>query len=99
GEIQDEFDRSEEPLVLPVDEHTYLFDGRVDLDEVQELLGVSLSVEGADTLAGYVYERLGRIPIAGETFTEEGLEFRVEEVLGRRIRKIRIRRLEPQING
>lgn len=98
GEIQDEFDRSEEPLVLPVDEHTYLFDGRVDLDEVRKLLGVSLSAEGADTLAGYVYERLGRIPMAGETFIEEGLEFRVDEVLGRRIRKIRIRRLEPQID-
>ncbi len=99
GEIQDEFDRSEEPLVLPVDEHTYLFDGRVDLDEVQELLGVTLSAEGADTLAGYVYERLGHIPTAGETFTEEGLEFRVEEVIGRRIRKIRVRRLEPQVHG
>ena len=96
GEIQDEFDRSEEPLVLPIDAHTYLFDGRVDLDEIQELLGVTLSSEGADTLAGYVYERLGRIPAAGETFTDEGLEFRVEEVIGRRIRKIRIRRLEPQ---
>lgn len=99
GEIQDEFDRSEEPLVLPVDEHTYLFDGRVDLDEVQELLGVTLHAEGADTLAGYVYERLGHIPAAGETFMEEGLEFRVEEVLGRRIRKIRVRRLEPQVHG
>ncbi|GBD09369.1 Magnesium and cobalt efflux protein CorC [Candidatus Thermoflexus japonica] len=99
GEIQDEFDRSEEPLVLPVDEHTYLFDGRVDLDEVQELLGVTLPAEGADTLAGYVYERLGHIPAAGETFMEEGLEFRVEEVLGRRIRKIRVRRLEPQVHG
>lgn len=97
GEIQDEFDRSEEPLVLPIGEHMYLFDGRVDLDEVRELLGVTLSAEGADTLAGYVYERLGRIPTAGETFQEEGLEFRVEEVLGRRIRKIRVRRLEPQV--
>ncbi len=97
GEIQDEFDRSEEPLVLPMDEHTYLFDGRVDLDEVQELLGATLSTEGADTLAGYIYERLGRIPTVGETFSEEGLEFRVEEVLGRRIRKIRVRRLEPQV--
>ncbi|WP_376788412.1 hemolysin family protein [Thermoflexus sp.] len=96
GEIQDEFDRSEEPLVLPIDAHTYLFDGRVDLDEIRELLGVTLTTEGADTLAGYIYERLGHIPAAGETFTDEGLEFRVEEVIGRRIRKIRIRRLEPQ---
>jgi len=95
GEIQDEFDRAEEPLVLPVDEHTYVFDGRVDLDEVQKLLGVALPAEGADTLAGYVYERLGRIPMVGETFTDHGLEFRVEEVLGRRIRKIRVRRREP----
>lgn len=95
GEIQDEFDRSEEPLVLPLDAHTYLFDGRVDLDEAREVLGAALPTEGADTLAGYVYERLGRIPAVGETFVEEGLEFRVEEVLGRRIRKIRVRRGEP----
>ncbi len=99
GEIQDEFDRSEEPLVLPVGEHAYLFDGRVDLDEVREVLGVTLSTEGADTLAGYVYERLGRIPAVGETFVDEGLEFRVEEVLGRRIRKIRVRRLEHETQG
>ncbi|MFN3929092.1 MAG: hemolysin family protein [Thermoflexus sp.] len=93
GEIQDEFDRSEEPLVLPIDERTYLFDGRVDLEEVQELLGTTLSTEGADTLAGYIYERLGRIPVAGESFVDGDLEFRVEEVLGRRIRKIRVRRV------
>ncbi|MCS7251623.1 MAG: hemolysin family protein [Anaerolineae bacterium] len=99
GEIQDEFDRSEEPPVFPVDEHTYLFDGRVDLDEVRKLLGVSLSAEAADTLAGYVYERLRRIPSVGETFVEEGLEFQVEEVLGRRIRKIRIRRRELAVDG
>ncbi|WP_376793204.1 hemolysin family protein [Thermoflexus sp.] len=99
GEIQDEFDRSEEPLVLPIDERTYLFDGRVDLEEVRELLGATLSAEGADTLAGYIYERLGRIPVAGETFTDGGLEFRVEEVLGRRIRKIRVRRVEASDAG
>jgi CBS domain containing-hemolysin-like protein len=99
GEIQDEFDRSEEPLVLPLDERTYLFDGRVDLEEAERVLGVSLPSEGADTLAGYVYERLGRIPAAGEVFTDQGLEFRVEEVLGRRIRKLRVRRLETAVEG
>jgi putative hemolysin len=99
GEIQDEFDRLEEPMILPLDERTYLFDGRVDVEEAEQVLGVSLLSEGADTLAGYVYERLGRIPAAGEVFTDQGLEFRVEEVLGRRIRKLRVRRLEAAVEG
>ncbi len=88
GEIQDEYDR-EEPEVVQLEDGSYLFDARIPLDDVQELLGISLPLEETDSLGGFVYNELGHIPFLNERFTYTDVLFEVVEVEGRRIRKVR----------
>ncbi len=94
GEIQDEYD-TEEPFVEFVDENEYVFDARVDLDDLNRLLDVSLPTEDNDTLGGFIYTELGKVPAPGDQVAYDDLEFVVESVAGRRIRKVRVRRYLP----
>jgi magnesium and cobalt exporter, CNNM family len=93
GEIADEYDR-EEPQIEPVDEDTYRVNGRLSIDDVNELLDVDLPHDEWDTVAGLMYGLLGSVPTQGETVTYENLRFIAEKVQGRRIAKVLIKR-EP----
>jgi len=95
GEIQDEYDQAEELPYQDLGEGEYIFQGRVDLDDFNEVMGSSLSKDEADTLGGYMYSRLGRVPATGEHVHVENLILTVEQVSGRRIRKVRARRNPP----
>lgn len=99
GEIQDEYDPDEEAEYQAITDSEYLFDGGIDLDDVNELMDVDLSTEESDTLGGYVFTALGRVPLAGERFESEGLEITVESIIGRRIRKVRVKKLPPAVEG
>lgn len=94
GEIQDEYD-AEEPFVEMVNENEYLFDARVDLDDLNQLMEVALPTEDSDTLGGFIYTQLGRVPVVGDRLTFEKLVLTVESVVGRRIKKVRIERQPP----
>ena len=92
GEIQDEYDLSEEELVQP-DGEDYLFLGRIDLDDFNEVLDSSIPKVESDTLAGFLYDHFGRVPHDGESFQTDGLLLTIEQVIGRRIRRVRARKL------
>jgi CBS domain containing-hemolysin-like protein len=94
GEIQDEYD-AEEPDYEYVSDDEYLFDGRIDLDDLNELMDAELPSDEIDTLGGFIYSELGRVPAVGNQVTHGGLEFTVESVAGRRIEKVRVRRFPP----
>ncbi len=87
GEIFDEYDL-EEAMVEVLAEDTYRIDGRAAMDEVRELLGVDLPEYGGETIGGFVYDLVGRIPVPGEMVAFENVHFEVEKVVGRRISKI-----------
>lgn len=89
GEIQDEFDR-EEAFVERLSEHEAIFDARIHLDEVNELLSLNLPTEQGDTLGGLIYSELGKIPAPGERVTLDGVTIEVLSVAGRRIRKVKV---------
>jgi CBS domain containing-hemolysin-like protein len=93
GEIRDEYDQSEESLFEQIDENTYLILGRATIDEFNFITNGSLSDEYADTLGGFIYGQLGRVPQPGEVVTNENFEFTVEQVVARRIIKVKVRRL------
>ncbi|HQC82994.1 MAG TPA: hemolysin family protein, partial [Bacillota bacterium] len=61
GDIDDEFDEAEEELTQ-LDENTYLLDGLISLDDLNEDLGLNLVSENSETLGGYLIEKLGKIP-------------------------------------
>jgi len=93
GEIQDEYDPLEEAAFEQVSESEYLFDAGIALADVNNMLDVALPTDESDTLGGYVFAVLGKIPLAGETFTTNDLEFRVEIIVGRRVRKVYVKKL------
>jgi magnesium and cobalt transporter len=95
GEIRDEYDVESETAV---DEGggTFVFSGKVSVDEVADRLGVDIEREGFETLGGYLLSHLGRMPYVGERFDVDDLAVEVLEVERRRITKVRVRRREPE---
>ncbi len=90
GEIQDEYDKQEVVYAKKVDDNTYIFDARILIEDVNELLGSDISSEGSDTLGGFIYSQLGRIPVPGETISYDGLDLEVLSISGQRILKVRV---------
>ena len=90
GEIRDEYDASEEKQYEKVGDREYIFNGRVDVEDVNEILNTHLTRDVADTLGGFIYGEIGRVPVEGEKVEVEEWTLTVEEVLGRRIRRVRI---------
>jgi CBS domain containing-hemolysin-like protein len=91
GEIADEYDR-EEPQVVPIDDHTLRVSGRLQIDELSELLDVELPNNEWDTVGGLLAGLLGKLPAKGDEVEFEGLSFLAERVQGRRIDKVLITR-------
>ncbi len=89
GEIQDEYDDSEDALWEQVSSEEYIFDGRIDLEEINDLMGTSLPTDDVDTLGGLIFARIGSVPNPGDTLVEDGILFTVEELAERRVHKVR----------
>ncbi len=100
GEINDEYDDSEAnadtPPLQTLDASTFLVDGRMAINDLNDLLALSVSDEDYDTVGGYVFGLFGRQPDVGETLTNDGLHFTVTRTDGRRIEEVRLQRLEPR---
>ena len=94
GDIADESDDDEQDYIK-IDEHTYLFDGKVLLNDFFRILRIDESdfeaVRGeADTLAGVILEMKGEIPQKGDSVEYKHLSFFVEAVDNRRIKQIKV---------
>jgi CBS domain containing-hemolysin-like protein len=94
GEILDEYDYLEELPYQQLQEGEYIFSGGIDLDDVNQITGANVPKEGSETLGGFIYSQLGKVPVPGEIVDAGGLHFVVEEVAGRRIRSIRAEKIE-----
>ncbi len=92
GELQDEFDSNEGPEIVRVDARRWLIDGRTSLDDVHERLGIELPEGEYVTIGGFLFDRFGHIPMAGERIDVEGWELRVVELDKRRIAKVLAKR-------
>lgn len=97
GEIQDEYDSGEEELVQQDGLDNYLFLGRIDLNDFNEVMGSQLPKGESDTLAGFLYDYFGRVPHDGETMQTDNLRLTIEQVIGRRIRRVRVQKLKTSI--
>jgi putative hemolysin len=91
GEIRDEYDVAEEPEYVRVNEDEALFNARVPLSEVNNVLSIQLPTEESDTLGGLVYARLGKMPKTGDHVDVDSVELTVTAVIGRRIKQVRVR--------
>jgi putative hemolysin len=91
GEIRDEYDVESE-TVTDEGDGTFVFSGKVNVDEVRDRLGVEIEREGFETVGGFLLSHLGRMPYVGERIEVGELQFEVLEVERRRITKVRVRR-------
>jgi CBS domain containing-hemolysin-like protein len=89
GEIRDEYDFAEEASYQQLKDGEFLFSGGIDLDDVNLLAGSELPKDTSETLGGFIYGHLGRVPKRGEVVEAGGLRLIVDQVAGRRIRKVR----------
>jgi gliding motility-associated protein GldE len=91
GEIADEYDVEEHPLHI-IDEDCIVVDAKMPIDEVGELLNVDLKKDGQESIGGLVFSLFDRIPREKDKIHSEGLIFTVEEMIGKRISKVKIRK-------
>ncbi|MEA2255787.1 MAG: magnesium and cobalt exporter, family [Solirubrobacteraceae bacterium] len=89
GEIQDEFDLPDD-TVTRLDERTVEAAGSMTIDDFNEAIGTDLPQDGPRTLAGLVFDRLGRRPAVGDEIAVEGVRLRVTTVEGARITRLTI---------
>jgi putative hemolysin len=93
GEIQDEYDQAEEALIQSLGENEWLIDARANLSDINDLLKATIPIDESDTLGGFIYESLGKVPLPGDEVQHEDLLLKVVNVAGRRIGKIRVTRV------
>jgi len=93
GDIRDENDWEEPPIVAEANTRFWV-SGRVTLDELSEALGEHFEDNDITTVGGLIFQRLGRVPRAGETLTLHGFRVVVERVVRRRIDRLYFERLE-----
>lgn len=91
GEIVDEYDTEELSAELLPDGE-YMLDGGMSIDEVNELLDGALPNEDWDTIGGLVFSTLGHVPRNGEELEFDGWHLTAHEVVGRRVRRVKIGR-------
>ena len=89
GDFVSDQDAEDEPAIVARDDGSLLVAGWATADSLAERIGLSLG-EDRDfaTVAGFVLDRLKRIPVTGEYFTEQGYRFEVVDMDGRKIDKL-----------
>ena len=96
GEIQDEHDDALAAQLKWMGDHTLDADARVSVEEVEEALGQKLALAedmDYDTLGGFIFAHLGRVPVKGEVVpVSPNLKMEIIAADARRIRQVRITR-------
>lgn len=102
GEIDDEYDEPATPAMKRIDEMTLEVDARVAVHEVNTAMEINLPEDGAyETIGGFVFSHLGKIPMPGETLEHDGVEIQVVDAEPRKINRLRIHvpRSEASVAG
>lgn len=98
GEIQDEYDL-EQPLYKKIDDSTFVVDGRMSLEEINEELYLNLPTEeGVETISGFILSLLGSLPKADEKARYNGYLFVVEKIAKNRILQVRIEKSPSNVD-
>lgn len=93
GDISDEYDENEEQLYTQFKSGVYIFDAKIDLDDMEEILECELTSDDDDfeTLGGLIYHLTERIPNVGERVYYKDLEMTIHSVQNNRVRKLRVK--------
>lgn len=89
GEILDEFDTEEEDI-LKISEGEFFCDARVNIEDLNEGIGILLPDEDVDTLGGFVFDLFGKIPVKYEKVSWENVDFIIQEMDGHKIKTVKV---------
>ncbi len=91
GDIADEYEMPEPSPIRRIDPQTLEVDARVHIDELNDELKIALPEdEDYDTVGGFLFSAMGKIPAAGEEYQYNNVKFRVLDAEERRINRLRI---------
>lgn len=68
GEIRDEFDEAEEKMIKKTSDGSFILNGKVEIDALNEGYDLKIPEGDYETIAGYIMFKIGRIPLKGESF-------------------------------
>lgn len=92
GEIRDEYDATTPTALKRLDDTTVEVDARMRIDDLSDELRVELPDDGDyETIGGFVFSLLGRIPDVGECCATEGIHIEVLEAEARRVKRLRLK--------
>ncbi|WGK69349.1 hemolysin family protein [Candidatus Haliotispira prima] len=89
GDIQDEFDQETEDIIT-LEEGVHVCDARLNISNLNEELNLALPTDDCDTIGGFVFSRLGKIPSRYERVCYENAEFVVQKLEGHRIESVKV---------
>lgn len=95
GEIFDEHDK-EEDVFVELPEGDVLVDSRVEIEEFEEYLGINVPEGQFETLGGFIFHIIKKIPVTGEKVRYNDLEMVIESADERRIKRVRIKRTDQE---
>lgn len=93
GEIKDEYDEDQEDEIVKVN-NGYMISGKVDIEMVQQLLGVKIEEGDYETFSGYILHILGRVPAVGEKIKRANLLIEIISSDRRKINRIKIDKIK-----
>lgn len=95
GDIQDEFDVDEVPDVQAIGEGHYIFDAKMLIEDVNDILGIHIDEEDIDTIGGWFMAKRFDI-VKGEKMIEQGYEFLVKDMEGHHILYVEVQKIEKE---
>ncbi|SEJ81260.1 Hemolysin, contains CBS domains [Bhargavaea ginsengi] len=95
GDIQDEFDVDEVPDVQAIGEGHYIFDAKMLIEDVNDILGIHIDEEDIDTIGGWFMAKRFDI-VKGEKMIEQGYEFLVKDMEGHHILYVEVQKIEEE---
>jgi len=97
GDIYDEFDTEQKEFVMKSDKMAFA-SGSFRIDELNDEFGTRFPEEDPETLAGFLFEKLGHPPAKGEELILHGIRFRVLEVKNNKLKRLSIEKLNDNDN-
>ncbi|MBD8036484.1 HlyC/CorC family transporter [Solibacillus sp. A46] len=97
GDIQDEFDEDEIPEIQEIAKDHYIFDAKMLLQDMNDILGTTIEDEDIDTIGGWFMTQRFDMQV-GDTIEEQGYQFKVTELDGHHILYLEVTKL-PEIEA